>query len=180
MVLDLRLSKDWDVEMTSFLFFTLFPTLFWHALRPFGTIWNCLRPLELFGTPSGPMEQSLWLYLERAKRYWNHLELFGTPLGLWNALRPLERPQGSCGPCIVLWQEIISPSYYPLLERAKRKWNGPWPMELREALLERTLAQLECALAHYRLTYALHDIAHVFALPHASKARCTAAVPTLR
>lgn len=42
-------------------------------------------------------------------------------------------------------------------------------MELREALLERALAQLECALAHYRLTYALHDIAHVFALPHAPR-----------
>ena len=47
---------------------------------------------------------------------------------LTTAPLPLERPQGSCGPCIVRWQEIISPSSYPLA-RAKRKWNGPWPMK---------------------------------------------------
>ena len=49
------------------------------------------------------LEQSLWLYLERAKRYWNHLELwnglrpFGTEpwLYLERALAHLERPQGS-------------------------------------------------------------------------------------
>ena len=33
----------------------------------------------------------------------------------------------SCGPCIVCWQEILSPSFSPgmphALERAKRKWN---------------------------------------------------------
>ena len=28
----------------------------------------------------------------------------------------------SCGPCIVCWQEILSPSHYPLA-RAQRNWN---------------------------------------------------------
>ena len=48
-------------------------------------------------------------------------------------------PQGSCGPCIVCWQEILSPSYI-------RPWNGLWPMDRpkglgpREAHLERPLA----------------------------------------
>ena len=41
----------------------------------------------------------------------------------------LERPLGSCGPCIVHWQEILSPSYYPperplALERPQGYWNG--------------------------------------------------------
>ena len=42
----------------------------------------------------------------------------------------MEQPQAleqaarlSCGPCIVCWQEILSPSHYPL-ERAQRIWNS--------------------------------------------------------
>ena len=101
MVLDLRLSKDWDVEMTSFLFFTLFPTLFWTALRAFGTAsgllklpsaWPYLeRPLAN-GTPSGPLERAK--RLERPQGSLAVLVLFVgrryylRPIILWNALRP--------------------------------------------------------------------------------------------
>ena len=96
MVLDLRLSKDWDVEMTSFLFFTLFPTLFWTALRPIGTIWN---------------------YLERAKRIWN-----ASGLGTREALMelraaPMERPLG-------LWNaRSATGTIWNYLKRAERYWN---------------------------------------------------------
>ncbi len=60
-----------------------------------------------------------------------------------------------CDSRIVRWQEILSPSYYPLerakrnwnhlerrrlLERAKRIWNGLWQMERSLALLERRIA----------------------------------------
>ena len=48
---------------------------------------------------------------------------------------PLERPQCSCGTCIVCWQDginpyIISVLHPPLrpLERAKRYWNGLRPL----------------------------------------------------
>ena len=44
-----------------------------------------------------------------------------------------------CDSRIVRWQEILSPSYYPL-ERAKRIWNGLWQMERDLALLERRIA----------------------------------------
>ena len=94
MVLDLRLSKDWDVEMTSFLFFTLFPTLFWTALSATETIWNYLKRPPASGTreahlerPPGPWNARSangtepWLYLERAKRNWNHME---RPPAFWN------------------------------------------------------------------------------------------------
>ena len=108
MVLDLRLSKDWDVEMTSFLFFTLFPTLFWTALRAFGTAFSLWPHLELFGTREALMERAL-----------AHLELSGT---IWNARSALGTPAELL--CIVRWQEILSPSYYPLA-RPKRYWNGP-------------------------------------------------------
>ena len=87
MVLDLRLSKDWDVEMTSFLFFTLFPTLFWTALRAFGTasgLWphleRALAHLELSGT--------IWNARSANGTTWNYLELFGTREA------HLERPPG--------------------------------------------------------------------------------------
>ena len=59
-------------------------------------------------------------------------------------------PQGSCGPCIVCWQDGIDPYIisvqFPPQERAKRIWNGLWPMDrppapgTREAHLERPLA----------------------------------------
>ena len=65
MVLDLRLSKDWDVEMTSFLFFTLFPTLFWTALRAFGTAFGLLELREALMEPLG----TIWNYLERPQGY---------------------------------------------------------------------------------------------------------------
>ena len=136
MVLDLRLSKDWDVEMTSFLFFTLFPTLFWTARSATGTPFGQWNALRAFGT--------IWNYLELPSAFWNRasgstwngLRAIGTreallerPPGLGTREAPLERPQGSCGPCIVRWQEIISPSYYPLLERAKRNWNRLQPLD---------------------------------------------------
>ena len=94
--------------MTSFLFFTLFPTLFWTARSATGTIWNCLRPLE------------------RAKRYWNGLRPMerppgllelplasGTAFGLWNALRPLEQS---------LWLYLERPP--GPWNCAPRLWNG--------------------------------------------------------
>ena len=58
------------------------------------------------------------IFLERPQGYWNGRRL------LERALAHLERPLAngtparlSCGPRIVRWQEILSPSYYPL-ERA--------------------------------------------------------------
>ena len=84
------------------------------------------------------------IFLERPQGYWNGRRL------LERALAHLERPLAngtparlSCGPCIVCWQEILSPSYYPL-ERPKGYWNarsatGTEPLALpgtREALLE--------------------------------------------
>ena len=43
------------------------------------------------------------------------------PQGLWTALRPWNARSAIL---YVRWQEIVSPSYYPL-DRAKRYWNGP-------------------------------------------------------
>ena len=63
-----------------------FPISTQHPLRPFGT-----EPLALPGTPSGLLEQSLRIYLERALAQmerplgsWNALGALGTPLGFWN------------------------------------------------------------------------------------------------
>ena len=61
-----------------------------------------IRWPSTFGTPEGQLEQ---------------------PQASGTREAPLERPQGSCGPCIVCWQEILSPSYYPL-ERPKGYWNA--------------------------------------------------------
>ena len=52
------------------------------------------RALAQLERPSGLLEQSL--------------------CSTWNARSALEQPQGSCGPCIVHWQEILSPSAPPL------------------------------------------------------------------
>ena len=51
------------------------------------------------------------------------MEPYGTAAGFWNARKAL-RGRGTPARlfCIVRWQEILSPSYYPL-ERAKRNWN---------------------------------------------------------
>ena len=68
------------------------------------------------------------------------LEPYETPSGLGTREAQMELREALL--CIVRWQEIISPSYYPLLElreaqlerparllrhleRAKRLWNGP-------------------------------------------------------
>ena len=78
MVLDLRLSKDWDVEMTSFLFLPSSPL----SLGPPAGIWTALRPLELFGTALGlwnaPPASGTepWLYLDRPQGYLAVLVLF--------------------------------------------------------------------------------------------------------
>ena len=43
------------------------PIILWNARSAIGT-----EPPALPGTPAGLLEQSLRLYLERAKRSWNH------------------------------------------------------------------------------------------------------------
>ena len=103
--------------------------------------------LEPSGTASGPMDRP-----QGSSRPWNarrailycslagdiisvllssgtRLGAIGAAAGFWNARKALRGRGTSAGLfCIVRWQEILSPSYYPL-ERAKRNWNGPWPME---------------------------------------------------
>ena len=87
------------------------------------------------------------------------------PLASGTREAPLEQPQGSCGPCIVRWQEIISPSYYPLLERAKRYWNGLRPFGTREAQLEQPQASgtREALLEPYGTAFGLLEraLAHL-------------------
>ena len=79
--------------------------------------------------------------------------------------------------CIVRWQEILSPSYYPL-ERAKRNWNGPpgfwnapwrnwngpWPMNalqpLEQSLGSTWNARRGLVKNHY-YTRATHGIVEV-------------------
>ena len=77
MVLDLRLSKDWDVEMTSFLFLPSSPL-------SFGTREALLERPPANGTREAQLEQPPALErplgLERAKRYWNALRASGTAL----------------------------------------------------------------------------------------------------
>ena len=102
MVLDLRLSKDWDVEMTSFLFLPSSPLSFGAPagllerpsangtpsglLEPSGTIWNCLRP---FGTEPPALRGTASGLLERAKRYWNALRALERAKRLWNGRKAL-------------------------------------------------------------------------------------------
>ena len=70
-----------------------------------------------------------WLrHLERAKRNWNSRRLLERAKRNWNRLQPLEQSLRPIGPpaglfCIVCWQEILSPSYYPL-ERPPAYWNA--------------------------------------------------------
>ncbi|MCI7555216.1 MAG: hypothetical protein MST03_00210 [Bacteroidales bacterium] len=60
--------------MTSFLFFTLFPTLFWTALRAFKTASGLLELPSAPGTRLGALG-TIWNYLERPLAN-------GTPEGL--------------------------------------------------------------------------------------------------
>ena len=47
-----------------------------------------------------------------------YCSLAGDIISVLSPLCALEQPQGSCGPCIVHWQEILSPSYI-------RLWTEP-------------------------------------------------------
>ena len=90
-----------------------------------------------------------------ASEFIRHLRALGTPEGQLEQAsasgtrEALETPARlSCGPCIVCWQEILSPSSirsapsaapHPL-ERPQGNWNGPWPMERPPGLLEQPQA----------------------------------------
>ena len=86
----------------------------WPALRAIGTARRAIMYCSLVG-------DSISVLLSP-----------GPPSGPLARTKRLVRPQASCGPCIVHWQEILSPSYYPLarppalgtasglLERAQR------------------------------------------------------------
>ena len=56
---------------------------------------------------------------------WNARRAIGTVAGFWNARRAIGTARKAIGtarkalrgPCIVRWQEILSPSCYPLLKK---------------------------------------------------------------
>ena len=56
---------------------------------------------------------------------------------LTTASQPMERPQGSCGTCIVCWQDGINPYIISVLIRSA---IAAPPPGMRNALLERPLA----------------------------------------
>ena len=61
--------------------------------------------------------------------------IYSSPPAFWNARSAIGTAAGSCGPCIVRWQEIISPSYF--------LWNARSASGTALGLLERPSGQLE-------------------------------------
>ena len=70
---------------------------------------------------------------------------------LTTAPLPKERPQGSCGPCIVCWQDGINPYIISVLIRSA-PWNAQSAAGTASGLLERPHGISKKPLFHTRYT----------------------------